>query len=63
MDSSSITQESALEYLNKVKESFKDRKDKYAEFLEVMRDFKSERFGSKQFLFPVGIRILFKLKF
>jgi len=30
-------------YLKAVKDKFQDKREKYEEFLEVMRDFKSER--------------------
>lgn len=33
----------ALLYLEIVKERFQDRRDKYAEFLEVMKEFKAAR--------------------
>jgi paired amphipathic helix protein Sin3a len=38
-----LTTNDALDYLKNVKDKFKDKRDKYEEFLEVMRDFKSER--------------------
>lgn len=39
----SLTTSDALTYLKSVKEKFQDRRQKYDEFLEVMRDFKSSR--------------------
>ncbi|GLJ50459.1 hypothetical protein SUGI_1075140 [Cryptomeria japonica] len=38
-----LTKDDALAYLKAVKETFKDRKEKYDEFIEVMRDFKAQR--------------------
>eukprot|EP01018_Ginkgo_biloba_P002349 Gb_35988 [translate_table: standard] len=38
-----LTTDDALAYLKAVKEMFKDRKEKYDEFLEVMKDFKAQR--------------------
>ncbi|XP_055810193.1 paired amphipathic helix protein Sin3-like 4 isoform X2 [Solanum dulcamara] len=38
-----LTTNDALSYLKSVKEIFQDRRDKYDEFLEVMKDFKSQR--------------------
>eukprot|EP00850_Spirogloea_muscicola_P001162 SM000004S15032 [mRNA] locus=s4:928006:936864:+ [translate_table: standard] len=40
---SRLTTDDALAYLKAVKEKFKDDKDKYNEFLEVMKDFKAQR--------------------
>jgi paired amphipathic helix protein Sin3a len=42
-----LTTNDALDYLKNVKDKFKDKRDKYEEFLEVMRDFKSERLVSR----------------
>ncbi|OEL14399.1 Paired amphipathic helix protein Sin3-like 3, partial [Dichanthelium oligosanthes] len=39
----SLTTGDALTYLKSVKETFQDRRHKYEEFLEVMRDFKSSK--------------------
>jgi hypothetical protein len=39
-----LTTNDALDYLKKVKEIFQDQKGKYDEFLEVMKDFKSQRY-------------------
>jgi len=38
-----LTTDDALTYLKDVKEKFKDDKEKYNEFLEVMKDFKAQR--------------------
>jgi paired amphipathic helix protein Sin3a len=38
-----LTTNDALVYLKNVKDKFQDKREKYEEFLEVMRDFKSER--------------------
>eukprot|EP00245_Coleochaete_scutata_P002928 TRINITY_DN14179_c0_g1_i2.p1 TRINITY_DN14179_c0_g1~~TRINITY_DN14179_c0_g1_i2.p1 ORF type:complete len:1452 (-),score=385.29 TRINITY_DN14179_c0_g1_i2:688-5043(-) len=38
-----LTTDDALAYLKAVKEKFKDDKEKYDEFLEVMKDFKAQR--------------------
>ncbi|GAB4839893.1 hypothetical protein Ancab_020602 [Ancistrocladus abbreviatus] len=38
-----LTTNDALAYLKAVKEKFQDNKDKYEEFLEVMKDFKAQR--------------------
>ncbi|KAI3861866.1 hypothetical protein MKX03_001722, partial [Papaver bracteatum] len=38
-----LTTNDSLAYLKDVKDMFHDRKDKYYEFLEVMKDFKSQR--------------------
>ncbi|KAK4715701.1 hypothetical protein R3W88_014039 [Solanum pinnatisectum] len=38
-----LTTNDALSYLKSVKEIFQDRRDKYDEFLDVMKDFKSQR--------------------
>lgn len=38
-----LTTDDALAYLKAVKEIFKDRREKYDEFLEVMKDFKAQR--------------------
>ncbi|KAF5185154.1 Paired amphipathic helix protein sin3-like [Thalictrum thalictroides] len=38
-----LTTNDALAYLKAVKEIFQDRRDKYDEFLEVMKDFKAQR--------------------
>lgn len=44
-----LTTNDALAYLKDVKGIFKDKKEKYDEFLEVMKDFKAQRFESFQF--------------
>nr|XP_043639011.1 paired amphipathic helix protein Sin3-like 3 isoform X2 [Erigeron canadensis] len=38
-----LTTKDALKYLDKVKDIFRDEKDKYDEFLKVMKDFKAQR--------------------
>eukprot|EP00252_Welwitschia_mirabilis_P014433 TRINITY_DN3170_c0_g1_i2.p1 TRINITY_DN3170_c0_g1~~TRINITY_DN3170_c0_g1_i2.p1 ORF type:complete len:1323 (+),score=353.10 TRINITY_DN3170_c0_g1_i2:643-4611(+) len=38
-----LTTDDALRYLKAVKDMFKDRKEKYDEFLEVMKEFKAQR--------------------
>lgn len=38
-----LTTDDALSYLKAVKEKFKDDKEKYDEFLEVMKDFKAQK--------------------
>ncbi|XP_024995556.1 paired amphipathic helix protein Sin3-like 3 isoform X2 [Cynara cardunculus var. scolymus] len=38
-----LTTKDALTYLEKVKDIFQDKKEKYDEFLEVMKDFKEQR--------------------
>lgn len=39
-----LTTDDALAYLQAVKDMFKDKKGKYDEFLEVMKDFKAQRY-------------------
>lgn len=39
-----LTTSDALAYLKAVKDIFQDNRDKYEEFLEVMKDFKAQRF-------------------
>ncbi|KAJ4765389.1 paired amphipathic helix Sin3-like protein [Rhynchospora pubera] len=39
------TTKDALEYLTKVREAFKETPDLYAEFLQIMKDFKSNKIG------------------
>lgn len=39
-----LTTNDALAYLKAVKDIFQDKKDKYDDFLEVMKDFKAQRF-------------------
>ncbi|KAH7289366.1 hypothetical protein KP509_31G072300 [Ceratopteris richardii] len=41
-----LTTDDALSYLQAVKDIFKDRKGKYDEFLEVMKDFKAQRINT-----------------
>lgn len=38
-----LTTNDALAYLKEVKEMFQDKREKYDEFLEVMKDFKAQR--------------------
>ena len=40
-----LTTNDALAYLKAVKDIFQDKKEKYDEFLEIMKDFKAQRFG------------------
>lgn len=39
-----LTTNDALAYLKAVKEIFHDKREKYEDFLEVMKDFKAQRF-------------------
>lgn len=39
-----LTTNDALAYLKAVKEIFQDKREKYDDFLEVMKDFKAQRF-------------------
>lgn len=39
-----LTTNDALSYLKAVKDIFQDKKEKYNVFLEVMKDFKAQRF-------------------
>lgn len=39
-----LTTNDALSYLKAVKDIFQDKRDKYEDFLEVMKDFKAQRF-------------------
>lgn len=41
-----LTTNDALAYLKAVKDIFQDKREKYDEFLEVMKDFKAQRFDS-----------------
>ncbi|KAK9750900.1 hypothetical protein RND81_02G228900 [Saponaria officinalis] len=41
-----LTTNDALAYLKAVKEMFSDKKEKYDEFLEVMKDFKAQRYDT-----------------
>lgn len=38
-----LRKQDALTYLRELKERLKDRKDTYDEFLEIMKEFKSQR--------------------
>ncbi|GJZ69507.1 paired amphipathic helix protein Sin3-like protein 3, partial [Tanacetum coccineum] len=42
-----LTTNDALTYLDKVKNVFRDKKEKYDEFLKIMKDFKSQRINTK----------------
>ena len=42
--SQKLTTNDALTYLNEVKNVFRDKKEKYDEFIKIMKDFKSQRF-------------------
>lgn len=48
-----LTTNDALVYLKAVKDKFQDKREKYEEFLEVMRDFKSERSVHAAGLWPI----------
>lgn len=39
-----LTTSDALSYLKAVKDIFQDKREKYEDFLEVMKDFKAQRF-------------------
>lgn len=41
-----LTTNDALTYLKAVKDIFHDKREQYDEFLEVMKDFKAQRFDS-----------------
>ncbi|KAL7205411.1 hypothetical protein ACSBR2_018372 [Camellia fascicularis] len=43
-----LTTNDALAYLKAVKDIFQDKRDKYDEFLEVMKGFKAQRFGKEE---------------
>lgn len=43
--SQKLTTNDVITYLQKVKDAFQDKKEKYDEFLKVMNDFKAQRFG------------------
>lgn len=49
-----LTTNDALEYLKNVKTIFRDRKEKYEDFLEVMKEFKAQRFGYIKFVLFVN---------
>ncbi|ONM30595.1 Paired amphipathic helix protein Sin3-like 3 [Zea mays] len=52
-----LTTNDALVYLKAVKDKFQDKREKYEEFLEVMRDFKSERIDTNGVI--VRVKTLF----
>ena len=45
-----LTTNDALAYLKAVKDIFQDNREKYEEFLDVMKDFKAQRFDDLFFL-------------
>ncbi|KAF3339203.1 paired amphipathic helix protein Sin3-like 3 isoform X4 [Carex littledalei] len=53
-----LTTNDALDYLKKVKEMFQDQKEKYDEFLEVMKDFKCQRIDTTEVI--MRVKDLFK---
>lgn len=57
-----LTTNDALTYLKEVKDMFHDERDKYDMFLEVMKDFKAQRYG---FFFMVSfiIRVKWRCSF
>ena len=60
-----LTTSDALTYLQAVKDIFKDKKGKYDEFLEVMKDFKAQRsvFKTKIFLDFFKMWLIAKLSY
>lgn len=42
-----LTTDDALQYLKEVKEMFQDQREKYEQFLEVMKDFKGQRLDTE----------------
>ncbi|XP_042049041.1 paired amphipathic helix protein Sin3-like 5 isoform X2 [Salvia splendens] len=53
-----LTTTDAFSYLKYIKEVFQDNKDKYGEFLDVMRDFKSQRIDTSDVI--LRVKELFK---
>ncbi|PIN18039.1 Histone deacetylase complex, SIN3 component [Handroanthus impetiginosus] len=53
-----LTTTDALSYLKTVKENFQDNKDKYNEFLDVMKDFKAQRIDTSGVI--LRVKELFK---
>ncbi|KAI3968673.1 hypothetical protein MKX01_028823 [Papaver californicum] len=53
-----LTTNDALAYLKDVKDMFQDMRDKYDEFLEVMKDFKAQRIDTTCFI--ARVKDLFK---
>lgn len=47
-----LTTNDALSYLKAVKDIFQDKRDKYEDFLEVMKDFKAQRFDPLYHILP-----------
>lgn len=41
-----LTTNDALVYLKRVKDIFQDKRQQYEDFLEVMKDFKAQRFSN-----------------
>ncbi|XP_078148844.1 paired amphipathic helix protein Sin3-like 3 isoform X2 [Carex rostrata] len=58
MSGAKLTTNDALDYLKRVKEIFQDQKGKYDEFLEVMKDFKSQRIDTNGVI--MRVKELFK---
>nr|CAD1838271.1 unnamed protein product [Ananas comosus var. bracteatus] len=56
--SNKLTTDDALNYLKAVKDIFQDRREKYDEFLEVMKDFKSQRIDTNGVI--MRVKELFK---
>lgn len=53
-----LTTNDALSYLKAVKDIFQDKREKYDEFLEVMKDFKAQRFDHALCsVFPANIHV------
>lgn len=56
-----LTTNDALVYLKRVKDIFQDKRDKYEDFLEVMKDFKAQRFFTVHASFrPFGFSTYFQ---
>ncbi|KAH6815664.1 hypothetical protein C2S51_020484 [Perilla frutescens var. frutescens] len=53
-----LTTTDALSYLKNVKENFQDRRDKYEDFLDVMKDFKAQRIDTSGVI--LRVKELFK---
>lgn len=58
-----LTTNDALAYLKAVKDIFQDKRDKYEEFLEVMKDFKAQRFEISFFLSALKFPQTYNLKY
>lgn len=48
-----LTTSDALEYLKTVKDRFQDQREKYDEFLEIMKDFRAQRYSFFFLVFSV----------